>query len=208
MTRAERPYSTPAAAEIHGVTTGRLIKWIEKGLVVPDFGDAAGPRAKRQLSFKNLMELGLVKALSDKHMHTHTIKKLMDVVREYDAFSHPYSISAFARGMGGLAGGGLPRKVRMVKEDGSEVEETREPGPPHVGSVWWIEGQTPIAEQNAEGKLEVVGYQTTLIPYILSRTPIGEINLQFVTRLHKTVDMILAVDLGEIERHVYEATAE
>jgi len=64
-----------------------LISWSERGLIHPEHGDASGPGTRRQYSFKNLIEIGIIKEMESYSLPFRTIRRVLNIYDE-GVFSH------------------------------------------------------------------------------------------------------------------------
>lgn len=224
MNRGQQLYTADKAANIIGGSRRQVLAWLEGGYVAPDFTAGEGPGARRSLSFLNLVELGIVKALLEKGLRPGTVKKLMAALyrdRPLAGYYHPWK---FKEGMDGLAGGGLSKESYRVKGDGTEEKIIHQPGAPHCGCIFWAKGHLHTLEPYQDGKGSGVRPadwepEPTLQVVVVAQLYLQDVKLTRVFRWFQevaepdkapwpSIEFVFALDLGRIEKAIYEATAE
>jgi len=80
-TEQELGYSGTRAAEIVGITYRQLDYWARTELVRPSLADAAGSGSRRQYSFRDLLELKVVKTLLDNGIDLKKVRGVFDYLR-------------------------------------------------------------------------------------------------------------------------------
>ena len=75
-------YSGKKAAEIVGITYRQLDYWARTDLVRPSVTDAAGSGSRRQYSYRDLLELKVIKSLLDSGIKLESVRGVFDYLRE------------------------------------------------------------------------------------------------------------------------------
>ncbi len=75
-------YSGKKAAEIVGITYRQLDYWARTNLVRPSVTDAAGSGSRRQYSYRDLLELKVIKSLLDAGIKLESVRGVFDYLRE------------------------------------------------------------------------------------------------------------------------------
>ena len=75
-------FSGKRAAEIVGISYRQLDYWARTDLIRPDVADAKGSGSRRKYSYRNLVELKLVKTLLDNGIKLEQVRKAFGYVRE------------------------------------------------------------------------------------------------------------------------------
>jgi DNA-binding transcriptional MerR regulator len=81
-THAEIGYSGKRAADIVGITYRQLDYWARTDLIRPSVTDAHGSGSRRQYSYRDLLELKLVKTLLDNGIKLESIREAFGYLRE------------------------------------------------------------------------------------------------------------------------------
>jgi DNA-binding transcriptional MerR regulator len=75
-------YSGKKTAEIVGITYRQLDYWARTDLVRPSVTDAAGSGSRRQYSYRDLLELKVIKTLLDAGIKLESVRNIFDYLRE------------------------------------------------------------------------------------------------------------------------------
>ncbi|MFP3901915.1 MAG: MerR family transcriptional regulator [Acidimicrobiia bacterium] len=75
-------YSGKRAADIVGITYRQLDYWARTDLVRPSITDARGSGSRRRYSYRDLLELKLIKTLLDNGIKLESIRDAFDYLRE------------------------------------------------------------------------------------------------------------------------------
>ena len=75
-------YSGKKAAEIVGITYRQLDYWARTDLVRPSVTDAAGSGSRRQYSYRDLLELKVIKTLLDAGIKLESVRSVFAYLRE------------------------------------------------------------------------------------------------------------------------------
>ncbi|MFN8019489.1 MAG: MerR family transcriptional regulator [Acidimicrobiales bacterium] len=75
-------YSGKKAAEIVGISYRQLDYWARTDLVRPSVADAAGSGSRRQYSYRDLLELKVVKSMLDAGIKLESVRAAFDYLRE------------------------------------------------------------------------------------------------------------------------------
>jgi DNA-binding transcriptional MerR regulator len=78
----ERYYSGKRAAEIVGISYRQLDYWARTELVRPSVGDAAASGSRRQYSYRDLVELKVVKSMLDAGIKLESVRVAFDYLRD------------------------------------------------------------------------------------------------------------------------------
>ena len=78
----EAGYRGPQACKIVGITYRQLDYWARTGLVVPSVQPARGSGTQRLYSFNDLLQLKVVKSLTDAGASLQKIRQAIDYVRD------------------------------------------------------------------------------------------------------------------------------
>jgi DNA-binding transcriptional MerR regulator len=70
------------AAEVVGITYRQLDYWARTDLVRPSLRDAAGSGSRRQYSYRDLLELKVIKALLDAGIKLEQVRKVFTYLRD------------------------------------------------------------------------------------------------------------------------------
>ena len=79
----EEGYRGPQATKIVGITYRQLDYWTRTGLVIPSIQQAQGSGTQRLYSFNDLLQLKLVKALTDAGASLQKVRKAIEYVRDH-----------------------------------------------------------------------------------------------------------------------------
>ena len=74
-------FSKKDVAEITGLSMRPVQYYTERGLVVPEVNLGEGRGSRRLYSKKNLVEIGIIKCLSDYKLSFPVVKSVMDLIR-------------------------------------------------------------------------------------------------------------------------------
>ena len=75
-------FSGKRAAEIVGITYRQLDYWARTDLIRPSLADAAGSGSRRKYSYRNLLELKLIKTLLDAGIRLESVRTAFHYLRE------------------------------------------------------------------------------------------------------------------------------
>jgi DNA-binding transcriptional MerR regulator len=75
-------FSGKQAAEIVGITYRQLDYWARTDLIRPSLADAQGSGSRRRYSYRNLLELKVVKTLLDAGIKLESVRGAFDYLRE------------------------------------------------------------------------------------------------------------------------------
>jgi len=75
-------FSGKRAAEIVGITYRQLDYWARTDLIRPSLADATGSGTRRRYSYKDLLELKVIKRLLDAGIKLESIREAFDYLRE------------------------------------------------------------------------------------------------------------------------------
>ena len=78
----EQGYSGKEAASIVGITYRQLDYWARTSLVRPSFADAKGSGSRRLYSYRDLLELRMVKKLLDAGIKLENVRKAFTYLRD------------------------------------------------------------------------------------------------------------------------------
>ncbi len=79
----EQGHSGTRAAQIVGITYRQLDYWARTDLVRPSIADASGSGSRRQYSYRDLLELRMIKNLLDAGIRLETVREVFANVRAY-----------------------------------------------------------------------------------------------------------------------------
>lgn len=83
----KKEFSNAELADILGRNSRFVIDWTERGIIIADLAEAAGPGSKRLYSFGGVLRAALGVHLKDRHgMARHTLKSLLDHLWEKGFF--------------------------------------------------------------------------------------------------------------------------
>ncbi len=75
-------YSGKRTAEIVGITYRQLDYWARTDLVRPSLADANGSGSRRRYSYKDLLELKVIKTLLDAGIRLESVREVFDYMRD------------------------------------------------------------------------------------------------------------------------------
>lgn len=75
-------YSGKKAAEIVGISYRQLDYWARTDLIRPSVADAAGSGSRRQYSYRDLLELKVVKSMLDAGIKLESVRTAFEYLRE------------------------------------------------------------------------------------------------------------------------------
>ena len=84
----EQGYSGTRAAQIVGITYRQLDYWARTDLVRPSLADASGSGSRRRYSYRDLLELRMIKNLLDAGIRLEIVREVFDNVRAYVGDRH------------------------------------------------------------------------------------------------------------------------
>ena len=76
-------FSGTRTAGIVGITYRQLDYWTRTGLVRPSLGDAAGSGSRREYSYRDLLELRVIKNLLDAGIKLEAVREVFSYLREH-----------------------------------------------------------------------------------------------------------------------------
>lgn len=76
-------YSGTKTASIVGITYRQLDYWTRTGLVRPSLGDAAGSGSRREYSYRDLLEIRVIKYLLDGGIKLEAVREVFSYLREH-----------------------------------------------------------------------------------------------------------------------------
>ncbi len=79
----EEGYRGPQTCKIVGITYRQLDYWTRTGLVIPTVQDAKGSGTQRLYSFNDLLQLKVIKSLTDAGASLQKIRQAIDYVRNH-----------------------------------------------------------------------------------------------------------------------------
>jgi len=79
----EQGHSGTRAAQIVGITYRQLDYWARTDLVRPSLVDASGSGSRRRYSYRDLLELRMIKNLLDAGIRLETVREVFSNVRDY-----------------------------------------------------------------------------------------------------------------------------
>ncbi len=80
--RTQDGYSGAKAAEIVGITYRQLDYWARTDLVRPSLVDASGSGSRRRYSYRDLLELKVIKSLLDAGIKLESVREVFSYLRE------------------------------------------------------------------------------------------------------------------------------
>lgn len=80
---AEKGFSGKRTAEIVGITYRQLDYWARTDLVRPSLTDAAGSGSRRAYSYRDLLELKVIKSLLDAGIRLEQVRKVFSYMRNH-----------------------------------------------------------------------------------------------------------------------------
>ncbi|MCE7882270.1 MAG: MerR family transcriptional regulator [Actinobacteria bacterium ATB1] len=75
-------FGGPEAANLVGITYRQLDHWARKGLVLPSVVPASGSGSQRRYSYRDLVELKIIKSLRDAGLSLQKIERAFSYIRE------------------------------------------------------------------------------------------------------------------------------
>jgi DNA-binding transcriptional MerR regulator len=78
-------FSGTQAAKVVGITYRQLDYWARTDLIRPSLSDAAGSGSRRKYSYKDLLELRVIKTLLDAGIKLESVRDVFDYLREHVA---------------------------------------------------------------------------------------------------------------------------
>ena len=76
-------FSGTQAAKVVGITYRQLDYWARTDLIRPSLTDAAGSGSRRRYSYKDLLELRVIKTLLDAGIKLESVREVFDYLREH-----------------------------------------------------------------------------------------------------------------------------
>lgn len=76
-------YSGTQAAKVVGITYRQLDYWARTDLIRPSLSDASGSGSRRQYSYKDLLELRVIKTLLDAGIKLESVREVFSYLREH-----------------------------------------------------------------------------------------------------------------------------
>jgi DNA-binding transcriptional MerR regulator len=76
-------YSGARAAEIVGITYRQLDYWARTDLIRPSLVDATGSGSRRQYSYRDLLELKVIKSLLDAGIKLESVREVFSYLRDH-----------------------------------------------------------------------------------------------------------------------------
>lgn len=76
-------YSGTQAARVVGITYRQLDYWARTDLIRPSVADASGSGSRRRYSYKNLLELRVIKTLLDAGIKLESVREVFNYLREH-----------------------------------------------------------------------------------------------------------------------------
>jgi len=80
---AEVGFTGRRTAEIVGISYRQLDYWARTGLVTPSLAEARGSGSRRSYSYRDLLELKVIKTLLDAGLKLESVRKVFDYMREH-----------------------------------------------------------------------------------------------------------------------------
>ena len=77
----ERGFRSKLTAEIAGITYRQLDYWARRGIVGPSLTSASGSGSRRLYSYRDLLELRVIKTLIDSGIKLQQVRKALDYLR-------------------------------------------------------------------------------------------------------------------------------
>jgi DNA-binding transcriptional MerR regulator len=81
--RTSEGFSGAGAAEIVGITYRQLDYWARTDLVRPSLEDARGSGSRRRYSYRDLLELRVIKTLLDAGIRLETVREVFTYLRDH-----------------------------------------------------------------------------------------------------------------------------
>lgn len=82
VTDEQLGFSGRRTAEIVGITYRQLDYWARTGLVTPSLAEARGSGSRRQYSYRDLLELKVIKTLLDAGLKLETVRQVFTYMRD------------------------------------------------------------------------------------------------------------------------------
>ena len=82
-TEAEQGFSGRKTAEVVGISYRQLDYWARTGLVTPSLAEARGSGSRRSYSYRDLLELKVIKTLLDSGLKLESVRKVFTYMREH-----------------------------------------------------------------------------------------------------------------------------
>jgi DNA-binding transcriptional MerR regulator len=82
-TMSEQGFSGTRAAQVVGITYRQLDYWARTDLVRPSLSDATGSGSRRQYSYRDLLELKVIKNLLDAGIKLESVREVFRYLREH-----------------------------------------------------------------------------------------------------------------------------
>jgi DNA-binding transcriptional MerR regulator len=76
-------YSGTQAAKVVGITYRQLDYWARTDLIRPSLSDASGSGSRRKYSYKDLLELKVIKTLLDAGIKLESVRDVFEYMREH-----------------------------------------------------------------------------------------------------------------------------
>ena len=76
-------FSGTQAAKVVGITYRQLDYWARTNLIRPSLSDASGSGSRRRYSYKDLLELRVIKTLLDAGIKLESVRDVFDYMREH-----------------------------------------------------------------------------------------------------------------------------
>jgi DNA-binding transcriptional MerR regulator len=76
-------FSGTQAAKVVGISYRQLDYWARTDLIRPSLSDAAGSGSRRRYSYKDLLELRVIKTLLDAGLKLESVREVFDYLREH-----------------------------------------------------------------------------------------------------------------------------
>lgn len=76
-------FSGTQAAKVVGITYRQLDYWARTDLIRPSLSDASGSGSRRRYSYKDLLELRVIKTLLDAGIKLESVREVFDYLREH-----------------------------------------------------------------------------------------------------------------------------
>ena len=156
----ERGYRGPQACKIVSITYRQLDYWTRTGLVTPSIQQAQGSGTQRLYSFNDLLQLKVIKSLTDAGASLQKVRQAIDYVRDnlqdewssvtivtdgrgvYACTSDAEVVDLLRRGQGVL--GAIVAVDRVAKQLEGTLAQLR----PEAAAVGYGEGaRHPVAEE-------------------------------------------------------------
>lgn len=79
----DRGFSGTQAAKVVGITYRQLDYWARTNLIRPSLSDASGSGSRRRYSYKDLLELRVIKTLLDAGIKLESVRDVFDYMRQH-----------------------------------------------------------------------------------------------------------------------------